>query len=182
MQIDGGAVELSWSLRTLDGDAADCDLVGADGRDLPDIDAVRVCWEPVGDAGELSGVCDPVRSDRFRCDSLHGVTGFVVEPGPTAIWIEPVCEGTGRPPPADRYAVPAPIVRTVASGEVATLNALLIAVRPDACESRQLTRITARGAGQMAHSEQAAVPRHENRAARVTAAGGMVDTRSHHLQ
>jgi hypothetical protein len=134
VQIDGGAVELSWSIRNFDGESASCDLRISGGENFADIADVRICWEPVPEEGELDQVCDPVSSTRFRCREGHGVTDFGIEEGPTAIWIEPVCEGTGVVPPPDKYQVPAPIVRNITSGGVATLNALLIVAAPDACE------------------------------------------------
>jgi hypothetical protein len=135
VQIEGGAVELSWSIRTIDGDSASCNLRSADGAvDFEDIETVRVCWESTVDDMELTGVCTAAASTKFPCVEAHGVTGFGIEPGPTALWIEPVCAGSGVPPEPDRYEVPAPIVRDITEGGVVTLNALLIAVQPDACE------------------------------------------------
>lgn len=135
VQIDGGAVELSWSIRNFDGESANCDLKTSDGStDFADIADIRICWEPVPEDGELSGACDPVLSTRFDCPSAHGVTGFEIAPGDTALWLEPVCEVTGVTPTVGKYEVPAPIVRDVTSGEVITLNALLIVAAPDACE------------------------------------------------
>ncbi len=141
VQIDGGAVELSWSIRNFDGEAASCDLRTADGStDFADIADIRICWEPVAEDGEFSGACDPTLNTRFDCRSAHGVTGFEIAPGDTALWIEPLCEvmgprpGPGPTPTVGKYEVPAPIVREVTSGEVVTLNALLIVAAPEACE------------------------------------------------
>jgi hypothetical protein len=144
VQIDGGAVELSWSIRTFDGCPASCNLRGKDeqcnnipGADFDDISEVRICWEALGDAGELRIDCgrDPMKNDnsRFACAQEHGVTGFEIPEGATAIWIEPLCKDTGLTPPPDRYEVPAPIVRNITSGAVTTLNALLIVTDPEAC-------------------------------------------------
>jgi len=143
VQIDGGAVELSWSIRDFDGCQASCDLRAKDDQcndaeDFADLGQVRICWEAIGDGGELALDCgrDPAVNDNslFNCDLVHGVTGFEIPPGPTAVWIEPLCEDTGLTPPPDRYEVPAPIVRNITSGEVATLNALLVVAQPRACE------------------------------------------------
>lgn len=134
VQIDGGAVELSWSIRNFDGESSSCDLRTTDGsNDFADIDQIRICWEPVEPGGEI-GVCDPMLSETFDCRVGHGVSGFEIAPGDTALWIEPVCEGTMVTPTVGKYEVPAPIVRDVTSGEVVTLNALLIVAAPDACE------------------------------------------------
>lgn len=121
VQIDGGAVELYWSIRSFDGTALECPDVG--------LAEVQLCWEPVGDAGVVQ-VCSPERSATFPCADLHGVTTFQIPDGPTAMWIRPLCPGT-QPPP--RYVVPAAIVRDISHGEVAILNALLIVADRDAC-------------------------------------------------
>jgi len=140
-------VELSWSIRDVDGCPSACNLRGMDarcqaraGEDFPDLGAMRVCWQAVGDAGIAPADCGRAlaggSSARFRCEQAHGVTGFEIAPGPTAIWIEPLCADNGLVPRADRYEVPAPIVRDITSGDVATLNALLVVVDARACEPR----------------------------------------------
>jgi hypothetical protein len=127
VEVDGGAVELSWSLRTVEGDAVEsC-------GDIP-LEAVRICWEPAD--GASTDQCRPGHRRTFPCGDRHGVTAFEVPPGPTLLWIEPVCPG-GAPPPADTYEVPPPILRTVEHGRVVTLRSLLIEIRAGAdCEPR----------------------------------------------
>jgi hypothetical protein len=132
IRIDGGAVELSWEIRTPDARTTSCDLRSGD-QDFVDFSQVRVCWEPVVPDRELTLACD-LRAE-FACEAEHGVSGFEIEPGPTAFWIEPLCDGTGSPPPSSHYEVPAPIVRDVAKGAIITLSALLIVAQPDACQS-----------------------------------------------
>ena len=132
--IDGGAAELSWTVRSPEGESSSCDLRGAD--DEPDIAEVRICWEALEDDGsEFDLRCDRDNSRSFECTVEHGVTGFEIAPGRTALWIEPLCEDSGSLPPPDRYEVPAPIVRTIEDGQVAILNALLIVAAADACRS-----------------------------------------------
>ncbi len=134
VQVDGGAVEFSWLIRDFDGSAAGCNLKSdANNSALDDdIAEVRICWEAAPDGSDLAQVCSAGFSDAFPCGEFHGVTGFEIEQGRTAIWVEPVCD-SGQSPPADRFEVPAPIVRDIDDGAVATLNALLIVVAPDAC-------------------------------------------------
>jgi hypothetical protein len=129
VQIDGGAVELSWSIRNFAGQRQACAIGG---ELLPELAFVRICWEPLPDGGVLDQLCDPTRSARFRCGLEHGVTGFEIDRGDTAIWIEPVCDDGDLPVPA-LYEVPPPIVREIAVGDVATLQALLIVAAPEAC-------------------------------------------------
>ena len=119
IEIEGGAVELSWSLRSFDGDRVDqC----ASAR----IDEVRVCWEAVAD-GTSTGICEGSQS--FPCGEENGVSGFEIDPGATAFWIEPICVD-GSPAEPGSYEVPPPIVRTVEEGNIVTLNSLLIEVAP----------------------------------------------------
>jgi hypothetical protein len=126
VDVDGGAIELSWTLRTFDGE------VIASNRDeacrRARLESVRVCWQPLSagvDAGE-GRRCAAARSREFACGEDRGVTRFEVEPGPTAIWLEPLCVADLEPPEPGTYEVPAPIVRDIREGEVAALRALLI--------------------------------------------------------
>lgn len=119
IEIDGGAVELSWSLRSFDGDRVrSCQLAL--------IEEVRVCWESV-EGGTSVGVC--AGSESFPCGEENGVSGFEIDPGRAAFWIEPICTD-GSPADPGSYQVPPPIVRTVEDGKIVTLNSLLIVVTP----------------------------------------------------
>lgn len=126
-------MELSWTLRDFDGEPTNC----AEAR----IDEVRICWESAADGG-TSGTrsCrrDSYRS--FACADSRGVTGFEIPAGRTVVWIEPVC-ADGLPPDTDTYEVPAPIARTVETGEVVTLGALLV-VADDSTEPCPRSRCT----------------------------------------
>ena len=117
IEIDGGAVELSWSVRSFDGtDVEAC----SDAR----VDEIRICWQAVS---EGSGSC--TSSEEFPCDEENGVSGFEIAPGETAFWVEPICVD-GDPADPTTYQVPPPIVRTVEEGKIVTLNSLLIVVHP----------------------------------------------------
>lgn len=130
VDVEGGAIELSWTLRTFGGDVIDSDREEACRRAR--IERVRVCWRRVAgpDAGggpEAGGdrTCRAARSRTFSCEADRGVTQFEVPPGENSIWIEPLCAG-GEPPAEGTYDVPAPIVRAVRGGEVVALSTLLI--------------------------------------------------------
>ena len=139
IEIDGGAVELSWSLRSFDGERVDsC----TDAR----VDQVRVCWQSVeGDTS--TGICEGSQS--FPCGEENGVSGFEIVPGRAAFWVEPICFDAS---PADigSYQVPPPIVRTVEDGKIVTLNSLLIVVTPfgAGCPDAGCTCVRQPGAGQ----------------------------------
>lgn len=134
VEVDGGAVELSWTLRTFSGEPIDTCPAAR-------IDEVRICWESVADGGP-GGARTCRRGDyrAFACDDSRGVTGFEIPAGRALVWIEPIC-ADGNPPDPDTYEVPAPIARTVETGEVVTLGALLI-VADDAGDPCPRSRCT----------------------------------------
>lgn len=114
-QPTGGAVELSWALRsTLDRDISDC----ADGR----IGRIRLWWETDSDRRWVA----------FPCEDNHGVTSFDLPTGEVALSITPECR-TGLDAAASTYAAPPPLVRDVAIGQAVTLDALLLVVQIDDC-------------------------------------------------
>lgn len=139
VEINGGAVELSWTLRDFDGDKTDCGPAR--------IGSIRICWQGiVGDAGLPEDPdCVAVATEagfreqyrEFDCLASRGVTRFEIPAGRTALFVEPICEsGT---PPQGPYQVPPPIVRVVEDGQVVTLNQLLIVVTDSAVASQDST-------------------------------------------
>ena len=133
VEIDGGAAEFSWSIRSADGRASSCDLrLPNGGGDRPDIESVELCWEPAPDGTSPSLVCNRGRLAVFACSLSRGATDFVIDEGRTAFWIEPLC-ADGDPLQPDLVEVPAPIVRDVSKGEVVTLDALLIIADASGC-------------------------------------------------
>lgn len=125
VKIDGGAAELSWSLRDQGGDSIEtCGEAN--------IQAIQLCWNPVADGGDDAVRCQPPNIQRFMCGDFTGVTGFEIEPGETSLFIEPVCD-SGDPPTFGSYEVPPPIVRSVEEGRIVTLNSLLIVVKRTNC-------------------------------------------------
>ncbi len=122
--IDGGASELTWSLRTFAGDPIDA---CSDAR----VDKVRLCWSAVDSAA--TG-CRPGNFRDFECQDQTGVTLFEIEPGRTAFTIEPIC-ADGQPAREGTFQSPSEIVRTVREGEVVSLESLLIVVteHPASC-------------------------------------------------
>lgn len=138
VEIDGGAVELSWALRDFDGQPNDCQAAR--------IETIRICWQPLGDGGLPDSLsCEGVRTDAgldllyrsFDCEQNRGVTRFEVPPGPTALFVAPLCVGSAEP--TGRLTVPPPIVRTVSRGEVVTLNQILIEASNATCMDTDCT-------------------------------------------
>ncbi len=123
MQIEGGAAELSWSLRDSCGGNANCGDSGVD------ITRIKLCWYPLDQDDGTPGQCPNFQD--FACSKSTGVTSFDIAPGSTALFIEPIF-GSG----AQSYQVPPPIVRDVEEGRVVTLNSLLVVVNTGTCGSR----------------------------------------------
>ncbi len=112
VDINGGAVELSWSLRTDTGMERTCAQTAIVQVSL----CMRDCDTPP---------CDGVQTcpTAFECDRLRGATQFDIPPGRKEITIRPDC---ARGPA--RVVVPPPLVRDIVKGDVTELNALLITV------------------------------------------------------
>ncbi|MBL4635431.1 MAG: hypothetical protein JKY56_16340 [Kofleriaceae bacterium] len=121
VQIDGGATEFNWSLRTIAGNVvSDCAL--------SNVAKIRLCWL---DEGQSGGECLADQSREFNCNEFTGVTLFEIKEGRTEFFVQPICDD-GLPAAANTFQSPAAIVRTVREGEIVTLNALLIVVsEPD---------------------------------------------------
>lgn len=117
VQIDGGAVELSWAVFDFGGDGQSCVAAG--------ISEVNLCWQ-ASDGLSSGFVCESGSSHSFECETEQGSTAFEVPPGPTSLWIEVTCGATAQRAIEGTYQVPAPIVRTVRDGEIVSLNSLLI--------------------------------------------------------
>lgn len=123
VQIEGGAVELSWSIRDFDDNKVECGAA--------DIESIRICWQAVSAGTPLE--CRLFHS--FDCLASRGVSEFEIDEGETAFFVQPRCNvgGTELVPIGD-YEVPSPIVREVAVGKVVTLNQLLVLVTsPASC-------------------------------------------------
>lgn len=125
-ETTGGAVELSWALRsTQDVGITDC----AGGR----IREIQLGWQTP----------DITASKGFPCDANHGTTAFELPPGPVTLTVVPTCEFTTgprcltSPTPCDcvskvadsaTFESPPPLVRRVAVGEIVTLDAVVMVI------------------------------------------------------
>lgn len=114
--IDGGAIELSWSLVTTAGEPVSCADAG--------VAEMQLNWNIENDGVGFT------RFQTFPCDPPHAATRFDIPTGTASMWVVPICKG-GAPADSASYQAPAPISRVVIEGEVVTLNALLVVVRTD---------------------------------------------------
>jgi hypothetical protein len=125
IEVNGGAAELSWTLRDFEGKPIKRDNEDGHPCELTNIEWIRLHWQAVGDGGTGIG---PSGDHSFRCQANRGITEFTIPAGRQMLWIEPVC---GDDIDAARYEVPPPIVRNVEQGTVLTLDALLIVADRD---------------------------------------------------
>jgi hypothetical protein len=121
-EVTGGAVELSWLLRPSNGDENACSEQSCCAT--AHVVDMRLMW----DVGGVMG------SDFWPCEDNRAVTGFELPPGEATLWVVPEC-ATG-PAEADAYEAPAPVVRTLVDGEVASLNAVVVQVQLANCDSQ----------------------------------------------
>lgn len=112
VDINGGAVEFSWSLRTDTGMERTCAQTNIVQVSL----CMRDCdTQPCGEVQTCPNV--------FPCERLRAATQFDIPPGRKEITIRPECASG----PA-LVVVPPPLVRDIVQGDVTELNALLITV------------------------------------------------------
>lgn len=115
--INGGAVELSWSFQTFQGGFIDDDCSDTN------VGEVRLSWMSAPWSESMSSGITA-----FPCEAFRGITDFIIVEGPQLLSIAPVCVGDVVPAAARSYEVPAPILREVRTGEVVTLDSLLIVI------------------------------------------------------
>jgi hypothetical protein len=113
--VTGGAVELSWALRTTRD-------VGLDDCAGDAIGRIRLWWE----------TDERRRFASFPCRDNNGVTAFDLPLGSVSLDVTPECSD-GTTPAVNDFVAPPPITRTVALGEAITLDAILLVVKVDDC-------------------------------------------------
>lgn len=133
VEVNGGAAELSWSVRTFDGARVEEDCHTDADSDEPKVhlEGIRLAWKAVAD-GEDGASMEPDDWKQFPCADGRGITEFSIPPGQQMFWIVPVCDGAILPA-AGSFQVPPPIVRTVREGTVTTLDALLVVADESTC-------------------------------------------------
>ena len=128
VEVNGGAVELSWSVRTFDGERVE-DSCDDDKHDVH-LEGIRLAWKAVSSGGGETGM-EPDGWAEFPCADRRGITDFTVPGGEHLLWIVPVCSDDA--PSTGNYQVPPPIVRTIREGTVTTLDALLVVADESTC-------------------------------------------------
>jgi hypothetical protein len=122
VRIDGGAVELSWVLRTSDGRAInDC------GCSDPPVSSVRLRLVGQGGAIDRTTPCDGRAQCQFSCARQTGATPFDIpetQPGEMYLISVAALGADGAPLPGVR--TPAPVLRGVIRGQPTDVGALLL--------------------------------------------------------
>jgi len=122
VKVDGGAVEVSWVVRTDDGRAiTDC------GCTDPRVQSVRLNLRRTDDG---SRPCDGRAECQFDCQRGGGATAFDVAPGSYAISLTPLdSHGDDLTMATDSPVhTPAPILRDVVHGQPAEIETFLLVV------------------------------------------------------
>jgi hypothetical protein len=126
-QVDGGAVELSWTLRPASSSLTDKFV--ACNATINNVDfvvaEVRLDWMPV--SGEPG-------SESWPCDNSQGVTKFDLPTGDTLLSVSPVCDSGPAAP--DTYIAPAPERRTVIAGDTVSLGAVELVLQVSSCDQQ----------------------------------------------
>lgn len=139
VQVEGGAIEASWVLRSGDGRAIESCACG-----VPDITRVRFTVLRTDDDGTTGeDVCAGRRECEFSCDSQRGATPFFIPRGLYAIAVLPIgadgvpvvdgqpVEPDAGPAATGRVRLQAPILREVNLGQPTQLEAFAIVVGCD---------------------------------------------------
>ena len=116
--VDGGAVELSWKLRSASGATTDFLQCG----DVPGIAQIQLDWE-VGPASSAQS---------WSCGLGHGVTGFDLPQGQALLSVKPVCRGGATA--TNGYIAPAPELRQVNVGATVSLGAVELVLQVTSCD------------------------------------------------
>src|SRR5262245_33248281 len=122
VKIDGGAVEISWVVRSAEGQAiTDCSCAN------PVIEHVRLKLRGIG--GDIEGAtpCDGRAQCEFPCQRQTGSTPFDIKETQAGEMYEisVVAIGTAEEP-LDGVMTPAPILRTVVRGQATEVEAFLL--------------------------------------------------------
>ena len=124
VRIDGGAVELSWVLRTPDGRAvSDCSCSS------PPVASVRLDLKLLTADGTATGAtpCEGRAQCQFSCQRATGATPFdIPETKPDEMYVVSIAalaaDGTVLP----TVGTPAPVLRSVVRGQPTDMGALLL--------------------------------------------------------
>lgn len=124
VDVNGGAVELSWKLRAITGSEQtflSCN-VGLPGTGR--VTDIRLDWDVDGVPGFR----------QWPCETDHGVTGFELPEGRAVLRVRPVCGDAPDAP--ETYTAPAPEQRIVIAGNTVSLGGVELLLEVSSCSDR----------------------------------------------
>lgn len=125
VDVQGGAVELSWKLRASSGSTRtflDCQFnLEPDGRVR--ISEIQLSWQVSGSEGSRS----------WPCKNDHGVTGFELPEGSALLSVRPICDN-GAVAASNTYTAPAPEQRQVIVGNTVSLGGVELLLEVSSCD------------------------------------------------
>lgn len=123
--VDGGAVELEWTLRPASSKLPD-KFVACDSGQIGThaVTRIRLDWQTATDSDHAE----------WPCNDSHGVTGFSLSAGPTLFSVSPVC--AGKYASLDSYIAPAVEQRDVILGDTVSLGAIELVVNVTYCDQQ----------------------------------------------
>lgn len=128
VEVDGGAVELSWKLRpassSLTDKFVDCES-GFPGTGP--VTRIRLDWKMQDGTGR-EGFAS------WRCSDNAGVTGFDLPEGDALLSVTPECANRHADPAT--FTAPAPQLRTVILGDTVSLGAVELVLQVSYCGSQ----------------------------------------------
>jgi hypothetical protein len=126
VDVNGGAVELSWKLRAKSGSTStflDCSFHLAPSGTSTQVKDIQLEWDVDGMR----------KSKRWACDDDHGVTGFELPEGQALLSVSPVC-GNGNVADPSTYTAPAPEQRQVIVGNTISLGGVELLLEVSSCD------------------------------------------------
>jgi hypothetical protein len=126
VDVNGGAVELSWKLRAETGSDLtflDCVISLAPTNQVVEVSQIQLDWR----------VGDEVGVRRFLCNDEAGATKFEVPAGQAFLHVTPICPNNVVADPAT-FSSPPPEQREVNVGDTVSLGAIEILVEVSSCD------------------------------------------------
>jgi hypothetical protein len=126
VDVNGGAVELSWKLRAKSGSTStflDCDFRLAPSGTITQVSEIQLEWD-------VDGMRN---SKRWACDDDHGVTGFELPEGQALLSVSPICE-SGEVAAPSTFTAPAPEQRQVIAGNTISLGGVELLLEVSSCD------------------------------------------------
>jgi hypothetical protein len=126
VDVNGGAVELSWKLRAATGSTRtflNCNLTLEPTGASTQVSEIQLDWEVDGVRG----------FKKWPCENDHGVTGFELPEGDALLNVRPVCR-SGEVADDKTFSAPAPEQRKVIVGTTVNLGGVELLLEVSSCD------------------------------------------------